>query len=54
MKGKECRRIFCKKTPDQIRLKFLVELLILWQLSILISVADKVNLSFLKAWVFSL
>ena len=33
--------IFCKKAPEQIRLKFIVEFLVLWQLSIFISVTEK-------------
>ena len=32
VRGKKCVRIFCKKAQEQIRLKFIVELLVLWQL----------------------
>ena len=46
---KKCTRIFCKKTQEQIRLKFTVELLVLWQLGILLSVTERVNLLSLGA-----
>ena len=33
-------RIFCKKAQEQIRLKLITELLVLWQLGILVSVTE--------------
>ena len=33
-------RIFCKKAQEQIRLQFIVELLVLWQLGVLLSVTE--------------
>ena len=39
-RGKECMRIFCKKAQVQIRLKFIVEILVLWQQGILVSVTE--------------
>lgn len=42
---KECMWIFPKKAQEQIRLKFVVELLVLWQPGVLISVTD-INLIF--------
>ena len=40
MRGMECMSIFCKKAREQIRLKFIVELLVLWQLGILVSATE--------------
>lgn len=39
-RGKECMRIFCKKAQEQIRFKFMAELLVLWQVGILVGVAE--------------
>ena len=39
-RGKKCRRIFCKKAQEEIRLKSIVELFVLGQLGILISVTE--------------
>ena len=45
---KESMRIFCKKALEEIRLKFIVEFLILCQLSILACVTEiKVNFFFI-------
>ena len=33
-------RIFCRKAQEQIRLQFIVEILVLWQLGILLSVTE--------------
>ena len=40
VRGKKCRRIFCKKAQEEIRLKSIVELFVLGQLGILISVTE--------------
>ena len=40
MKGKKCLRIFCKKAQEQIRVKCIVELLVLWQLGIVVSATE--------------
>ena len=42
-------RIFRKKTQEQVRLKFRVELLVLWQLGILISVTEIKLIFFIPA-----
>lgn len=48
---KESMRIFCKKALEEIRLKFIVELLILCQPSILACVTEiKVNFFFFHFW----
>ena len=39
-RGKECMRSFCKRAPEQVRLKFAVELLPLWQLGKLANVTE--------------
>lgn len=39
-RGKECVRSFCKRAPEQVRLKSAVELLPLWQLGILVNVTE--------------
>ena len=40
MRGKKCMRIFCRKAQEQIRLQFIVEILVLWQLGILVSLTE--------------
>lgn len=37
VRGEKHVRIFCRKAQEQIRLKCVVELLVLWQLGILVS-----------------
>ena len=50
-RGKNCMRIFCRKAQEQIRIKCIVELLVLWQLDIVVGVnRGKVNLLLLRAW----
>lgn len=39
-RGKECVRSFCKRAPEQVRLKSALELLPLWQLGILVNVTE--------------
>lgn len=40
MRGKKYMRLYCKKVQEQIRLKSIVELPVLWQLSILINTTE--------------